>query len=171
MLGRLDNNQVDLLIEGGILAFIDNPLEKDDIILLTSSTTPVDEVLTRPNIYLFDGDQPNGIFTFRDEDEGESGALSTEFTEARIGKITTDVVNVSNDLFGAGFEINREFAGFQVETGNAVNGYLYSHKQTSTEEESRTPLLNLVKSSTSEPITLNGFTVTEQQSGLVSEQL
>ena len=113
----------------------------------------------------------NGIFTFRDEDEGESGALSTEFTEARIGKITTDVVNVSNDLFGAGFEINREFAGFQVETGNAVNGYLYSPKQTSTEEESRTPLLNLVKSSTSEPITLNGFTVTEQQSGLVSEQL
>ena len=171
VLGRLDNNQVDLLIEGGILAFIDNPLEKDDIILLTSSTTPIDEVLTRPNIYLFDGDQPNGIFTFRNEGEGESDALSTEFTEARIGQITTDVVNVSNDLFGAGFEINQEFAGFQVETGNAVNGYLYSPKQTSTEEESRTTLLNLVKSSTSEPITLNGFTVTEQQSGLVSEQL
>lgn len=168
VLARLNSNRVDLMVEGGTLAFIDNPIENDDIIMLTSTTPPVDEVLTTPSVYLFDGDQPNGIFTFRDEEEGE--VLSTNFTQAKIGKLTTDIVNVSNELFGAGFEINREFAGFQVETGNTIEGYYYSPAQTSTEEDSRTPSLASVRSSSSEPITLNGFTVTEQQSGLVSEQ-
>jgi len=161
VLAEINNNRIIRQIPGAMFAFIDAPLEADELLILTSTAEPVDEYLIAPYVSKYDSTEVSGILTFREYSENELNLISS--TAARFGQITQDVSLTSNEIYGANFKLNKDFGGLQVQTARDTLGYYYKPDQASSEEANRTPSLSLLKTELGEnAITLNGVTVTER---------
>ncbi len=164
---EIQTNRIIRAVNDAMLIFVKQYGKKDEVLIASSSESATNSMLIKPYISKYDGSYPDGIFNFEELDDDER---VTARTEARIGQITDNVISVANNIKGANFSLNRFFGGFQVTTDSGSQGYFFKPNQTENEENNREPSLTLIRDkSTTEAITINAQTTTEQASTLSLE--
>ena len=64
------------------------------------------------------------------EEVSDEGDRVIARTEARIGQIIGDVSEISNNIKGANFSLNKLFGGFQITVNSGNRGYFFKPNQT-----------------------------------------